>query len=117
MNEANGNLDTLVDAGLTQYEARAYLVLRDLGAAKVTELARASGVPRNKLYGALAGLERRGLAEARTQGPLTYTTRPLSPFIQERIMRLEGLLKQLQEAPQNAPAGPAAAPQPLYPPQ
>lgn len=82
-----------MEAGLTQYEARAYLVLRDLGTARVTELARASGVPRNKLYGALTGLERFGLAEVRGDAPLTYGSRPLAPFVRSRIARLEDLLK------------------------
>lgn len=98
-----------MEAGLTQYEARAYLVLREMGAARVTELARASGVPRNKLYGALAGLERRGLAEARGHTPLTYASRPLAPFIHQRITRMESLLRTLREPAQvvaPSPAGP-----------
>ncbi|HWG90103.1 MAG TPA: helix-turn-helix domain-containing protein [Candidatus Thermoplasmatota archaeon] len=85
----------MMEAGLTQYEAQAYLVLKDLGPSRVTQIARASGVPRNKLYGALSELERMGLAEAVVQEPLTYATRPISEFLRERIQTLESLMVEI----------------------
>ncbi len=53
----------LARAGLTLYEARAYLALLKLGGAKPLELARTSRIPRQRIYDVVKSLEEKGLAE------------------------------------------------------
>lgn len=87
-------LETLQEAGLTSYQARAYVTLIRLRGAKVLPLARASGIPRNKLYHVLEELERMGLVEAKQREPLEYRARPLRPYLEGRLKRLTALMEQ-----------------------
>jgi HTH-type transcriptional regulator, sugar sensing transcriptional regulator len=50
----------LVDVGLTEYEAKAYLALLQLGPATGYQVAKESGVPRSTIYEILAKLVMRG---------------------------------------------------------
>lgn len=50
----------LEDAGLSPYQADAYVTLLDLGSASAGELADASGVPRPRIYDILGSLEEAG---------------------------------------------------------
>jgi len=54
--------DLLRRAGLTRYEARAYIALLQLGKGRPLEVSRASGVPRQRIYDVLASLAGKGLA-------------------------------------------------------
>jgi len=57
---ADEALGALVELGLTLNEARAYAALLQLGTSTAAEVARAAGVPRQKVYEALRTLEERG---------------------------------------------------------
>lgn len=63
MSEINKMVGKLVELGLTEYEARAYLALLIKGSMGASELALASGVPRVKVYEAINGLVKKGLVE------------------------------------------------------
>jgi sugar-specific transcriptional regulator TrmB len=52
----------LVDIGLSEYEARAYMALLQLGSATGYQVAKESGVPRSTIYEVLAKLVMRGAA-------------------------------------------------------
>jgi sugar-specific transcriptional regulator TrmB len=55
--------DILEDAGLSPYQAEAYVTLLELGAAPATEIADASGVPDPRIYDVLRDLEAKGYIE------------------------------------------------------
>lgn len=63
----NLELDRLVRAlkliGLSEYEARAYIALVELGEAEASEVSRRSGVPRTRIYDVLGRLESAGLIQ------------------------------------------------------
>ena len=48
--DAGALRSTLEDAGLSPYQAEAYVTLLDLGAASATTVAEASGVPDPRIY-------------------------------------------------------------------
>lgn len=62
-------IDALIGLGLTQYAARAYLALVVRDRYTAAELARASGVPRQRIYDVLNSLNERGLVRVRP-GPV-----------------------------------------------
>lgn len=61
---------TLEDVGLTQYEAKAYVAVLELGSASATEIADASDVPQARIYDVLRNLEGEGYVETYEQGSL-----------------------------------------------
>jgi len=73
MGDNHAVLDELADLGLTRYEARAYrtLVARDRYTA--AELARESGVPRQRVYDVLGSLVERGLVVSRPGEVVRYS--------------------------------------------
>lgn len=100
----------LQEAGLTGYAARAYLTLFRLRRSKVMPLARASGIPRNKLYHVLEDLTGLGLAERVSDEPLEYAAKSAVPFVEARIQRMQELLQEISRAsisPGDAAQGPA----------
>ncbi len=70
-------LDALRQAGLTDYQARAYIALLSLGDAEASEVAEASDVPRTRVYDVLDDLETHGWITSEPGRPRTY--RPLDP--------------------------------------
>ncbi|WP_418286360.1 TrmB family transcriptional regulator [Halorubrum sp. DTA46] len=61
---------TLEDAGLSPYQADAYVTVLELGAAPVTRVAEASGVPDPRIYDVLRDLESSGYIETYEQESL-----------------------------------------------
>lgn len=61
---------TLEDAGLSPYQADAYVTVLELGAAPVTRIAEASGVPDPRIYDVLRDLEGSGYIETYKQESL-----------------------------------------------
>ncbi len=62
--------ETLEDAGLSPYQADAYVTVLELGAAPVTRVADASGVPDPRIYDVLRDLESAGYIETYEQESL-----------------------------------------------
>jgi sugar-specific transcriptional regulator TrmB len=60
----------LEDAGLSPYQAAAYVTALDLGTASATELAEASDVPDPRIYDVIRDLEARGYIETYEHGSL-----------------------------------------------
>jgi HTH-type transcriptional regulator, sugar sensing transcriptional regulator len=69
----NAEAAQLVSLGLTSYEASAYVALTRRHVATGAEVARLSGVPRQRIYDVLDGLVERGLATVKPGRPLRYT--------------------------------------------
>lgn len=65
----------LEDAGLSPYQADAYVTLLGLGAAPATEIANASGVPDPRIYDVLRDLEESGFVETYEQDSLRARAR------------------------------------------
>jgi sugar-specific transcriptional regulator TrmB len=64
--------DGLTALGLTAYEARAYLALIRRDSSAASEVARLSGIPRQRIYDVLASLVEKGLASSRPGSPVKY---------------------------------------------
>jgi HTH-type transcriptional regulator, sugar sensing transcriptional regulator len=64
--------ERLMAFGLTSYEAKAYLALLRRDSSSAAEVARLSGVPRQRIYDVLASLVERGLASSRPGSPVKY---------------------------------------------
>lgn len=76
--EPTSDVHRLVALGLTQYEARCYLGLISREQVTPGELARLTGVPRQRVYDVLAGLVERGLARS---VPDSASYRPQPPDV------------------------------------
>jgi sugar-specific transcriptional regulator TrmB len=88
--------------GLTEYEARVYLALLDLGTANAVQVPPHSGVPRTRIYGTMSQLHDRGLVEILPESPRRYKPVPFSSYLtklagehKERARRLEEDLQDL----------------------
>ncbi|WP_121741111.1 TrmB family transcriptional regulator [Natronorubrum halophilum] len=62
--------ETLEDAGLSPYQADAFVTLLGLGSASATDIAQASSVPDPRIYDVLRGLEEQGYIETYEQDSL-----------------------------------------------
>ncbi|MEZ3142876.1 TrmB family transcriptional regulator [Halobaculum sp. MBLA0143] len=68
--ETDALVDTLQDAGLSPYQANAYVALLELGVASATEVAEVSDVPAPRIYDVLGALEDQGYIETYEQNTL-----------------------------------------------
>lgn len=71
------HLNTLMELGLKEYEAKTLAHLLQLGETKAPKLSSISGVPKARIYGILEGLADKGLVEIQPGRPSKY--RPKSP--------------------------------------
>ncbi|WP_323190286.1 TrmB family transcriptional regulator sugar-binding domain-containing protein [Halostella sp. PRR32] len=62
--------ETLQDAGLSPYQAEAYVAVLELGASSATDIAEASSVPDPRIYDVLRDLEDKGYVETYQQDSL-----------------------------------------------
>jgi sugar-specific transcriptional regulator TrmB len=80
-----GKAQTLIELGLTKYEANAYLALMRRDATAPADVARLAKVPRQRIYDVLATLVEKGLASHRPGPPARYAA--VSPeFALERLL-------------------------------
>ena len=88
-------IESLEKFGLTRYEAKAYIGMTNLISGKAEEIARASEIPRSKIYNTLKQLDKKGFITITHTRPLprknwmksTMTTYP-------KFKLLFGLSKQ-----------------------
>ena len=92
----------LRDFGLTEYQARVYLALLDLGEATASQIPPIARVPRTRIYATMQDLHKRGLVEIVPETPLKYTPVPFANFLmklaselRERAESLEASIAQL----------------------
>jgi len=74
----------LRDFGLTEYQARVYLALLDLGTATASQVPAISRVPRTRIYATMQQLHEKGLVEIIPETPLKYKPVPFSNFLTKR---------------------------------
>lgn len=88
-------LDALRQAGLNDYQARAYVAVLSLGEATAADIAEAAGVPRTRVYDVLDDLEAGDWVESEPGRPRTY--RALDPRD-----RLDAVRARFEEAMEEA---------------
>lgn len=90
----------LRDAGLSPYQADAYLAVLELGAASATTIADRSGVPAPRIYDVLASLEEFGYVETYEQESLrarAHDPTTLTDDLQSRADRLQSAVDEIEE--------------------
>ncbi|MWG36269.1 TrmB family transcriptional regulator [Halomarina oriensis] len=91
---------TLEDAGLSPYQATAYVTLLDLGTASATELAAASDVPKPRIYDVLDALESRGFVETYQNDSLrasAHSPDEVLSTLRGRAERLDAAAQEVEE--------------------
>lgn len=99
-------IETMLELGLTSYEAQVYFVLFQLKYATVHDIHSTCTVPRNKIYETLNSLEEKGFVAVIDKNPLRYaridieqTFTNLRRKEMEKINRIEGFLKSQEMKP------------------
>jgi sugar-specific transcriptional regulator TrmB len=93
------------DLGFTEYEARVYLALLDEAPLSGYGAARASGVPRSKVYEVLEGLAGRGAVLVSRGDPAQYAPLPPKELIARRRREAEAAIRTAEEALERRVAG------------
>ena len=88
-------VDPLRRLGLTEYEARAYISLAELGPSTPRDVAQRAKIPYPSAYDALKILVSKGWAEAAASRPTMYSPRAPAVIGRETIVGLEGAFEQL----------------------
>jgi len=83
----------LREAGLTEYETRAYLYLLQEGVSTASQISNETGVPYSKIYEVLNSLERKGWVKTQTNRPRQYYPKPPSEALDATRLRLEDMMK------------------------
>ena len=87
----------LGDLGFTEYEAKVYLALLKDSPLSGYGIARASGVPRSKVYEVLRGMVGRGEVLVSHGEPVRYAPLPVRELISERRRRAEESIRAAEE--------------------
>ncbi|QCC48592.1 TrmB family transcriptional regulator [Halobellus limi] len=90
-------VETLKTAGLSPYQADAYVALLDLGTAPATDVADASDVPAPRIYDVLRSLEDRGYIETFEQASLRARAHSPSTVLEDLTERADRLERAAQE--------------------
>lgn len=73
-------IQKLLDYGLTEYQARVYLTLLDLGTATASQLPASSRVPRTRIYQTMQQLHGKGLVQVLPEKPTRYRAVPFTAY-------------------------------------
>lgn len=78
-------VNNLQDLGLTQYEAKTYITLLNIGTSNAYKISKLSGIPRTRIYDILQSLTSRGIVmlEETIDGVKNYTALPANVFLEE----------------------------------
>ncbi len=76
-------LRKMQNLGLTEYQARIYLTLLDLGEAIASQLPSLSRVPRTRTYSTMNQLHEKGLVEIIPEKPTKYVPVPIEAYIEK----------------------------------
>ena len=87
--EIEESVKLLKEFGLNSYEARAYISLLKLGRAAAHEVSRDSGVPPQRVYDSLKGLEEKGFVYTLNGKPRLYVPASVRDALLGRIYQLK----------------------------
>jgi sugar-specific transcriptional regulator TrmB len=93
-------VETLETAGLSPYQAEAYVTLLELGTASATEVADASGVPKPRIYDVIDALEAQGYVETYetdTLGARAHSPADVLEDLRERADRFEAAAAEVEQ--------------------
>ena len=88
-------IESLEKFGLTRYEAKAYIGMTNLISGKAEEIAKASEIPRSKIYNTLKELNKKGFITITHTRPLEYKVVPPSEIFK---MKKEELIRELESS-------------------
>ena len=91
-------LQTLRDLGLSEYGARAYLALLELGTTEARDVSRLAKVPIAKIYSTLEQLQERGLVLVAPGPPKKFTPEPIGSFLRRQRDRHLAEARGMEEA-------------------
>lgn len=91
-------METLRRFGLSEYAARAYLALLDLGTTEARDVSRLSNVPLAKVYSTLEHLQEKGLVLVSPETPKKYTPVPFAEFVDRLTAAHERQARELRTA-------------------
>ena len=74
-------IQRLESFGLTEYQARVYLGLLDLGTAEAAQIPPLSHVPRTRIYATMQQLHAKGLVQILPEKPLRYKAVPFANYV------------------------------------
>jgi len=89
--------DVLQDAGLSPYQAEAYVTVLELGASPATDIAEESSVPNPRIYDVLRDLEDTGYVETYQQDSLRARARDPTGVLQDLQTRAERFADAAEE--------------------
>ncbi len=100
--------------GLTEYQARAYLALLDLGAATGSQIPAHSRVPRTRVYETMQQLHEKGLVQILPEKPVRYKPVPFANYLrglaeehrrkaQQLSTNAAALAREFSVSPQGSP--------------
>lgn len=84
-----------MDHGLTEYQARVYLTLLDLGTATASQIPPLSKVPRTRIYATMQQLHQKGLVQILPESPLRYEPVPFDAYLRALSDDLRSRAKQI----------------------
>jgi len=85
----------LMEHGLTEYQARVYLALLDIGAATASQISPSSKVPRTRIYATMQQLHSKGLVDILPETPLRYQPVPFDAYLRALSEDLRSRAKQV----------------------
>src|SRR5207249_7701106 len=88
-------LRKMTDHGLTEYQARVYLTLLDLGSATASQISPLSKVPRTRIYATMQQLHEKGLVQILPETPHRYKAVPFATYLQTRADDMRSRAKQI----------------------
>lgn len=86
----------MMDLGLTEYQARVYLALLELGTANASQIPPLSRVPRTRVYATMNQLHEKGLVEIIPETPLRYRPVPFHQFVEQEARQLREEARRLE---------------------
>jgi sugar-specific transcriptional regulator TrmB len=97
MSISSSTRKALHEAGLTEYELRAYVSLLKYGPLAANEASKESDIPYSKIYEVLRNLEKKGWIEIESGRPNKYYPKPPSEAIEATRMRVEHMLSNFED--------------------
>ena len=89
-------VDRLVRLGLTTYEARAYVALVHRDSFTAAQVARQSGLPRQRIYDVLSSLVGKGLASTRPGAVVKYAAIDPEPAIERLVATRRAAVAEIE---------------------
>ena len=92
-------LEALVSLGLTQWEAKVYIILAKRGPIRASEAAKALKISKQRLYPIVKSLQRKGIVDSTLEHPARFSAVPfekmLDLFVKAKIEQTERIQQNM----------------------